>query len=97
MLRRELESHGRGTTFPELSALSLGGVRVPTPPVAEQAAIVRHLDKATADIEAAKAAVRREIELLTEYRARLIADVVTGRLDVREAADGLPEPKESGA
>jgi len=35
---------------------------------------------------------RREIELLREYRTRLIADVVTGKLDVREAAAKLAEP-----
>ena len=29
--------------------------------------------------------------LLREYRTRLIADVVTGKLDVREAAAALPE------
>jgi type I restriction enzyme S subunit len=34
---------------------------------------------------------KREIELLNEYRTRLIADVVTGKLDVREAAATLPE------
>ena len=33
----------------------------------------------------------RETELLNEYRTRLIADVVTGKLDVREAATALPE------
>lgn len=33
----------------------------------------------------------REIDLLREYRTRLIADVVTGKLDVREAAAWLPE------
>jgi type I restriction enzyme S subunit len=33
----------------------------------------------------------REIELLREYRTRLIADVVTGKLDVREAAAALPD------
>lgn len=97
VLKDELVSLGRGSTFSELSASSLGGVRVPTPPITEQAAIVRHLDKATADIEVAIAEVRREIELLKEYRARLIADVVTGRLDVREAADSLPGPNEEGA
>jgi type I restriction enzyme S subunit len=32
-----------------------------------------------------------EIELLREYRTRLVADVVTGKLDVREAAARLPE------
>ena len=34
---------------------------------------------------------RREIALLREYRTRLIADVVTGKLDVREAAAQLPD------
>ena len=32
----------------------------------------------------------REVALLHEYRTRLIADVVTGKLDVREAAEVLP-------
>ena len=34
---------------------------------------------------------QREISLLREYRTRLIADVVTGKLDVREAAARLPD------
>ena len=34
---------------------------------------------------------KRQIETIREYRTRLIADVVTGKLDVREAAAGLPE------
>jgi type I restriction enzyme S subunit len=37
---------------------------------------------------------RREVDLLREYRTRLIADVVTGKLDVRVAAAGLPEEGE---
>jgi len=36
------------------------------------------------------ARARRQIDLLGEYRTRLIADVVTGKLDVREAAAELP-------
>ena len=39
-------------------------------------------------------AIKREISLLREYRTRLIADVVTGKLDVREAAANLPEETE---
>ena len=34
---------------------------------------------------------RRQIDLLNEYRTRLIADVVTGQLDVRETAAQLQE------
>ena len=43
------------------------------------------------DIDAAIGRARRQIELLREYRTRLIADVVTGKLDVRAAAAQLPE------
>ena len=56
---------------------------VPLPPLAEQAAIAEYLDSATAGIDAAIARAHRQIELLDEYRTRLIADVVTGQLDVR--------------
>ena len=61
------------------------------PPVGEQGAIVGHKDRATADIDAAIVRARRRIELVQEYRTRLIADVVTGKLDVREAAAQLPD------
>ena len=63
---------------------------LPIPPLAEQAAIAAYLEKATAAIDAAVARARRQIELMREYRERLIADVVTGKLDVREAAATLP-------
>lgn len=36
-------------------------------------------------------AIKRQIELFKKYRTRLIADVVTGKLDLREAANALPE------
>lgn len=90
VLRRELASLGRGSTFTELSSSALGSVRVPVPPDSEQKAIVRWIEEATADLNAAVAGVRREIELLQEYRTTLISDVVTGKMDVREAAERLP-------
>ncbi len=72
-----------------------GSQLLPLPPLPEQTAIVEHLDKATADIDDAIARARRQIELLREYRTRLIADVVTGKLDVREASANLPEGTET--
>ena len=65
--------------------------KMPLPTKEEQTAIVEYLDAQTAKIDAAIAAARREIELLREYRTRLIADVVTGKVDVREVAAQLPE------
>lgn len=81
-------------------ATFVGSFSIPVPPLSEQSAIVCYLDAATADLEKAIDAARREIELLREYRTRLIADVVTGKLDVRDVpvpddeTDVLPEEPE---
>ena len=77
-------------TIAHFTAEKFGSLMIPVPPHPEQTAIVAYLDKATADIDAAIDRARREIELLGEYRTRLIADVVTGKVDVREAAGELP-------
>ena len=60
------------------------------PPPSEQRAIIEYLDNTKAEINAAIDRSRRQIDLMNEYRTRLIADVVTGQLDVREAAAQLP-------
>ena len=64
------------------------------PPEDEQVTIIQFLDEATRTIVDAIERAQREISLLREYRTRLIADVVTGKLDVRAAAAGLPEETE---
>ena len=80
-----------GVTRYRLSHHAIKSALLPIPPLAEQAAIVKYLDKATADVDADIARARRHIELLREYRTRLIADVVTGKFDVREVATTLSE------
>jgi type I restriction enzyme S subunit len=80
-----------GTAYPAIAEGRLGSFYVPVPPLPEQTAIVEYLDAQTAKLDTAIAAARREIELLREYRERLIADVVTGKVDVREVAAQLPE------
>ncbi len=68
-------------------------VDLPFPPRSEQKEISDALNDAIANIVSSINRANREIELLREYRTRLIADVVTGKLDVREAAANLPELK----
>ena len=72
-------------------------VDVPFPPVEEQQHIAQAVDSGTDHIAASIERSRRQIGSLREYRARLIADVVTGKLDVREAAAGLTETDSLGA
>ena len=67
------------------------GIKTAVPPPGEQAAIVKYVRDAASKSTAAISNTRREIELLREYRTRMIADVVTGKLDVREAVDNLKE------
>lgn len=64
------------------------------PPEDEQVRIVDFLGAATAETDRAIEDARSQICLLNEYRARVIGDVVTGKLDVRAAAASLPEPAE---
>ena len=65
--------------------------QLPRPSAGEQTAIARYASASTRKIDEAFQSTRRQIALLKEYRTRLIADVVTGKLDVREAAARLPE------
>ena len=59
-----------------------GDMRVPFPPLEEQRAIVAYIGKATAKLDALRAATERTIALLKERRAALIAAAVTGRLNI---------------
>lgn len=70
---------------------------VPLPPVPEQIAICSDLDSGLAGLATVISGSEREISLLREYRTRLIADVVTGKLDVRAAARLPDEPEEGEA
>ena len=64
------------------------------PSLPEQKEIVKFLDKAAAKIDKVIDTEKSKITLLNEYRTRFISDVVTGKIDVREAAAGLPEETE---
>jgi len=77
--------------MPKINREALGEAPVWLPPPPEQGAILKQLTESTLGLEEAMTRANREIELLNEYRTRLIADVVTGKLDVRDAAAALPE------
>ncbi len=70
----------------DLTEANFRGVDLPLPPRSEQALIAAYIGKATKRSVHEASRLESEIVLLREYRTRLIADVVTGKLDVREAA-----------
>jgi type I restriction enzyme S subunit len=82
-----LNSRGAAGRNRPLNVLRLMKEKVPVPPMHMQAKVVAAFQQEAA----LRNVVAREIGLVTEYRTRLIADVVTGKLDVRQAAANLPD------
>ena len=83
-------SDDSGSTKGALTCEDLRHFRVVLPPIEEQHQIVGWVKDATAEVESASRFAKHEISLLLEYRTRLIADVVTGKLDVRAGSANLP-------
>ena len=80
-----------GAAQPKLTQDRLMGISIAVPTAEQQQEIIESCDAATIELTRATSAARREVALLQEFRTRLTADVVTGKLDVRAAAAGLPE------
>lgn len=90
----EVDARGSSSTMVKISHSHIKRWRIDVPDLATQSAIVQFLDAEIEPIEGAIERVLREIDLISEFRTRLIADVVTGKLDVREAAARLPADTE---
>jgi type I restriction enzyme S subunit len=65
------------------------------PPPNEQEAVTSAVSAQTGDLNSAIESTEREISLLRQYKTRLIADVATGILDVRDVAASLPNLSET--
>ncbi len=63
----------------------------PYPPIEEQVRIADSIDQIEASTDNRIRRIEQQISLIREYRTRLIADVVMGKLDVRQAADQIPD------
>ena len=75
----------------KVSGASVRLLVLAVPPCTEQERILQYLSHAFAEVNRAIKQADQEVSLLREYRTRLVADVVTGKLDVREAAARLPD------
>ena len=75
--------HGMGTGIRlTLSFNELKSQMLPIPPIEEQQAIVEYIEKKNKAIDDMIANLRAEIDFLTEYKQRLIADAVTGQIKI---------------
>ncbi|MCU7907143.1 MAG: restriction endonuclease subunit S, partial [Candidatus Thiodiazotropha sp. (ex Epidulcina cf. delphinae)] len=72
-----------GAKMPRADWTFIGNLKLAYPSADEQRGILEHIQVKSAEIDQAITRAQREIELMREYRIRLIADVVTGKVDVR--------------
>ena len=89
--RIRVELASQGSTVGHFNVDDIGWMPILRPPLDEQRNIVKALGAFAGNVTRAQRCLRLDLEALREYRTRLIADVVTGKLDVREAAAALPE------
>lgn len=76
-------SRGVGDGFNRLYTPQFHSVFAIVPPIEEQKAIVEYIQQKNTAIDEMIANLRAEIDFLTEYKQRLIADVVTGQVNVQ--------------
>lgn len=71
--------------------------RIPMPSVLEQRRVVSDIQSEFREVDTVVSRIHHEIGLLQEFRVRLVADVVTGQVDVRAVAATLPDFAEAAA
>lgn len=83
--RRELRIRVRGIVegFWRLYTDDFNTIVLPLPKYEEQVLIMEYINNKSLSINSTIARIEKEIELIIEYRTRLISDVVTGKVDVR--------------
>ena len=80
-----------GTTIKHIYITRLAKMRVAFPGVAEQREIAQSLKSEQARLDQAMAKTSLQIDRIQELRSQIIGDAVTGRMDVRAAAERLPD------
>ncbi len=79
-----------GARMPRANWQFISSMMFPIPPYSEQIDIVCQINRRTATIDSMITNLKLDINLLHEYRLRLISDTVTGKTDVRDAVANLP-------
>ncbi len=87
------EFYSTKTALPSMTQEDLGNHPVAFPPKDEQKNIVQFIENESLLINEAITRAEKEIDLIRAYRARLISDVVTGKVDVRNVV--VPEINEN--
>jgi type I restriction enzyme S subunit len=87
----QIDAAKAGVAIEHFGPTHLKRMFIALPPEQEQRAIAAAVQHATEAPSRALLSTQAEVGLIREYRTRLVAAVITGKLDVREAAARLPD------
>src|SRR5690606_35488076 len=79
----QFEVRSNGVTRVGLGVYDLKNAKIPVPPINEQTKIVEYRSKETSTIYTTISKIEKELVLTEEYKTALIAEAVTGKIDVR--------------
>jgi len=92
--KSHLEMNSYGTNITNMNQGILNSLPIPLPPYAQQKSIKEYLDSKLENLSNLISNISSTIEIIKEYRTRLITDIVTGKLDVRSIAATLSDIEE---
>ncbi len=78
----ELTLESKGSTMDNLNTATLGRVRIPVPPIAEQRNILIYVESISGKYQKLVSKAQRANQLMQERRTALISAAVTGKIDV---------------
>lgn len=90
--------NGKGDIIVHISSTTLGSMPISFPDEDDQTSIVKNIDEVINNVKTNIAIIDKEISVLYDLKARLISDVVTGKIDVRgvEVPEFAPVEEEVG-
>jgi type I restriction enzyme S subunit len=91
---KELQKYATGVKVFRFNINDLKTIYTSVPPTQEQTAIVSHIEKETSKLNKTISTIEKEIALTQEYRTALIAEAVTGKIDVRTFVIPTVSPQE---
>ncbi len=81
--------HGKGDIIVHIYPAALGDMLISFPDEENQVKAVERIDEIIDQVKKAIASLTKEISILREFKARLVADTVTGKIHVRDVE--IPE------
>ncbi|MBV5329536.1 MAG: restriction endonuclease subunit S [Chlorobium sp.] len=89
-VRTQVAVKSNATTIEVIYAGTMKNIELPVPPIDEQLQIIERITEESLKINGAISQIKEQIEKIESYRASLISEAVTGKIDVLRSFNSEP-------